>query len=50
MYSANYDTAAHSSGFWVAFLTIAVLSVVALMGLFLYGVARGERGTRRPRT
>lgn len=43
MNNTNYDITAHSPVFWVVFLTIAVTSVVALMGLFLYGVARSTR-------
>jgi hypothetical protein len=44
--NSNYDVTAHSEVFWVVFLAIMVVSVVALMGLFLYGVARGENGER----
>ncbi len=43
MNNSNYDITAHSPVFWVVFLTVAVLGVVALMGLFLYGVARATR-------
>ena len=43
MDNTNYDIAAHSPVFWVLFLTVAVLGVVSLMGLFLYGVARSTR-------
>ena len=46
MNNTNYDVTAHSPVFWVVFLTIMVVSVVALMGLLIYGVARGESGPR----
>ena len=41
--NTNYDVTAHSPVFWVVFLTVAVLGVVSLMGLFLYGVSRSTR-------
>jgi hypothetical protein len=43
MNGTNYDITAHSPVFWVVFLTVAITTTVALMGLFLYGVGRGSR-------
>ena len=48
MNGTNYDIHAHSAMFWVVFLAVAVTATVALMGLFLYGVARGSDGGRHP--
>lgn len=42
----NYDPTTHSVGFWVAFLTVASVGVVALMALFMYAVARASQATR----
>lgn len=46
MNNSNYDVTAHSPVFWVVFLTIMVVGVVGLMALFIYGVAKGEDGTK----
>jgi hypothetical protein len=50
MGGTNYDIHAHSPVFWVVYLAVAITATVALMGLFLYGVARSNDGARRHRS
>lgn len=41
----NYDTTSHSVAFWTVFLIVACVAFVALMGTFLYAVARASEAT-----